>query len=133
MSSFLVSSNEILIGTTNSGISYQLREIYSIFRCCWNVATYKWKVHNGKIEIISFCGKYVIYTLIQLILYVSRRLNILCIKFKIIASSYMLGLAFYSHLENSCIITSLYVWPIKLENQFNPTTSYLSVCTKPGK
>jgi hypothetical protein len=23
-------------------------------RCCWNVATYKWKVHNGKIEIISF-------------------------------------------------------------------------------
>jgi hypothetical protein len=21
--------------------------------CCWNVATYEWKVHNGKIEIIS--------------------------------------------------------------------------------
>jgi hypothetical protein len=19
-------------------------------RCCWNVATYKWKIHNGKIE-----------------------------------------------------------------------------------
>jgi hypothetical protein len=33
---------------------YQLRDIYSICRCCWNVATYKWKVHNGKIEIISF-------------------------------------------------------------------------------
>jgi hypothetical protein len=30
------------------------RCIYSICRCCWNVATYKWKVHNGKIEIISF-------------------------------------------------------------------------------
>ena len=28
------------------------RYIYSICRCCWNVATYKWKVHNGKIEII---------------------------------------------------------------------------------
>jgi len=28
------------------------RDIYSICRCCWNVATYKWKVHNGKIEII---------------------------------------------------------------------------------
>jgi len=22
--------------------------------CYWNVATYKWKAHNGKIEIISF-------------------------------------------------------------------------------
>ena len=30
------------------------RYIYSICRCCWNVATYKWKVHNGKIVIISF-------------------------------------------------------------------------------
>jgi hypothetical protein len=25
-----------------------------IYICCWNVAIYKWKVHNGKIEIISF-------------------------------------------------------------------------------
>ena len=24
----------------NPGISYQLRDIYSICRCCWNVATY---------------------------------------------------------------------------------------------
>jgi hypothetical protein len=45
---------EIMIGTTSSEISYQLRDIYSICRCCWKVATYKWKVHNGKIEIISF-------------------------------------------------------------------------------
>jgi len=30
------------------------RDISSIYRCCWNVTTYKWKVHNGKIEIISF-------------------------------------------------------------------------------
>jgi hypothetical protein len=44
----------ILICTTGSGISYQLRDVYSICRCCWNVATYQWKVHNGKIEIISF-------------------------------------------------------------------------------
>ena len=22
--------------------------------CCWNVVTYKWKVHKEKIEIISF-------------------------------------------------------------------------------
>jgi hypothetical protein len=28
--------------------------ILHIYMCCWNVATYKWKVHNGKIEIISF-------------------------------------------------------------------------------
>ena len=59
-SSFLVSSNtifkEILIGTTSSVISYQLTDIYSICRCCWDVATYKQKVHNGKIEIIS-CHK----------------------------------------------------------------------------
>jgi hypothetical protein len=45
------SIKEILIGTTTSGISYQLREIYSICMCCWNVATYKWEVHNGKIVI----------------------------------------------------------------------------------
>jgi hypothetical protein len=25
-----------------------------ISRHCWNVATYKWKVHTGKIEIMSF-------------------------------------------------------------------------------
>jgi hypothetical protein len=30
------------------------RDLYSICRCFWNLATYKWKVHNGKIEIISF-------------------------------------------------------------------------------
>ena len=49
---------EILIGTTSSGISYHLKDIYSICRCCWNVATYKWKVHNGKIEIIPFVVKF---------------------------------------------------------------------------
>jgi hypothetical protein len=43
---------------TSSGISYHLRDIYSIYRCCWNVAIYKWKVHNGKIEIISFVVKF---------------------------------------------------------------------------
>jgi hypothetical protein len=35
-------------------ILYQLLDIYSIYRCCWNVTTNKWKVQNGKIEIISF-------------------------------------------------------------------------------
>ena len=29
---------EIMLGTTSSGISYQLRDMYSI--CCWNIATY---------------------------------------------------------------------------------------------
>jgi hypothetical protein len=47
-----------MIGTTSSGISDQLRDIYSICRCCWDVATYKWRVHNGKIEIISFVVKF---------------------------------------------------------------------------
>ena len=32
--------------------------LYSICKCCWNVATYKWKVHNGNIEIIPFVVKF---------------------------------------------------------------------------
>jgi hypothetical protein len=32
-------------------------DIQSIRRCSWNVATYKWNVQNGKIEIISFVVK----------------------------------------------------------------------------
>ena len=42
----------------SSGVSYYLRDKYSIFRCFWNVSTYKWKVHNGKIEIIFFVVKF---------------------------------------------------------------------------
>jgi hypothetical protein len=34
-----------MTGTTSSGTSHQLRDIHSICRCCWNVATHKWKVH----------------------------------------------------------------------------------------
>jgi hypothetical protein len=37
---------------------YQMRDIYSICRCCWNVATHKRKLQNGKIEIISFVVKF---------------------------------------------------------------------------
>ena len=44
-SSFLVSSQcsikEIMIGAIRSEISEQLRDVYSICRCFWNVATYK--------------------------------------------------------------------------------------------
>ena len=43
----------ILIGTTSSVISYHQRDIYSIYRCCWNVATYKWKVYNRTIILLS--------------------------------------------------------------------------------
>ena len=50
-----------MIGIIIFGISDQLRDIYSIYRCCWNVATYKCKVHNGKIEIISFVVKFSSY------------------------------------------------------------------------
>jgi hypothetical protein len=39
------SNKEILIGATSSEISYHLRNIYSIYMCCWNGATYKLKVH----------------------------------------------------------------------------------------
>ena len=31
-------------------ISYHVRDVYPIYRYCWNAATYKWKVHNWKIE-----------------------------------------------------------------------------------
>jgi hypothetical protein len=48
------SIKEILIGTASSGISYQLRDLYC------NVATYKWKVHNEKIELISFIINFVL-------------------------------------------------------------------------
>jgi hypothetical protein len=44
--------HEVLIETTSSGMSDQLRDIYSICRYCCNVVKYKWKVHNGKIAII---------------------------------------------------------------------------------
>jgi hypothetical protein len=47
-----------MIETTSSGISDQPRDIYSICSYCLNVATYEWKVHNGKIEIISFVVKF---------------------------------------------------------------------------
>ena len=47
------SDKEILIGATSSEISYHLRDIFALCKCCWNGATYTWKVHNGKIEIIS--------------------------------------------------------------------------------
>jgi hypothetical protein len=43
---------------TRSGISYHLRDIYSICRFFWNVAAYKWKVHKGKINIISLVVKF---------------------------------------------------------------------------
>ena len=41
-----------------SRILDQLKDIYSICRSCSNVATYKWKVHNGKMEITSFDLKF---------------------------------------------------------------------------
>jgi hypothetical protein len=34
------SNKDIMIGTTSSRISDQLRDIYSICRCCWNLPTY---------------------------------------------------------------------------------------------
>ena len=59
VASLLASSSikDILIGATRSGISYHLRDMYSICQC-WNVATYRWKVNNENIEIISFVVKF---------------------------------------------------------------------------
>ena len=52
-SSVVVSSNPLSRTYWYEPQALQQRDIYSICRCCWNVATYKWKVHDGKIEIIS--------------------------------------------------------------------------------
>ena len=53
---------ECMVGTTCSGISYQLRDIYSIYRYCWNIATYIHVmvklINNGNNEIISFVVKF---------------------------------------------------------------------------
>ena len=48
-----------MIVATSSGISInwdRYKYIYCI--CCWNVATYKWRIHNEKIEIISYVVKF---------------------------------------------------------------------------
>jgi hypothetical protein len=51
--------NSVLVSSIHlSSKSYQLIDIYSVCMCCWNVAAYKWKVHNGKINIISFVVKF---------------------------------------------------------------------------
>jgi hypothetical protein len=52
------SIKEIMIEATGSGITYHLRDVQSNCICCWNGATYKWKVHNGKIDIIPFVVKF---------------------------------------------------------------------------
>ena len=61
---FLVSSNHYQANYQRSQKFWNIvsTEIYIlIMRCCWNIGTYKWKVHNWKIKIISFvlkCGIY---------------------------------------------------------------------------
>ena len=57
LSRFLVSSNthqRIVIEITRFAMSHQLKYVFSICRCCWNVATIKWNCHNRNINIISF-------------------------------------------------------------------------------
>jgi len=40
-----------MIEAKSAGISCQLKDIYFICGCYWNVATYKWKVHNGQLKL----------------------------------------------------------------------------------
>jgi hypothetical protein len=54
VTSFLAATpiNQIMIGTTRSGISYIYCGMYTLkCRCYWNVVQYRWKVHNGKADI----------------------------------------------------------------------------------
>ena len=48
------SIHEILIGSTGPGVSYKLRNVYSVSWYCWNIATYEWEIYNWKIEVVSF-------------------------------------------------------------------------------
>jgi hypothetical protein len=41
------------IGYTSTRIVYQLKDVYAVCKRYWDVATYKWDVHNGKIDSIS--------------------------------------------------------------------------------
>jgi hypothetical protein len=49
---------EIMIGTTSSRILYQLRDKYTICRCCWNVATHKMESSQWENWNNLFCGKF---------------------------------------------------------------------------
>jgi hypothetical protein len=44
----------ILVPTTTINHTKSAKKNTGKARHCWNVATYKWKVHTGKIEIMSF-------------------------------------------------------------------------------
>ena len=46
----------LLAGTLYNRIPDILRDIYSICRCCWNVATYKWNSQRENLNNI-FCRK----------------------------------------------------------------------------
>jgi len=65
-SRFLVNSNPLSRKSWKEPQDLEYRIIF-ICRYCWNVATHKWKVHNGKIEIISFVVKLVLNRLSLLI------------------------------------------------------------------
>ena len=52
-----LSNKEMPIGNTSSWIVYQLKDVYAICKRYWDVATYKWDVHNGKIDSISLVVK----------------------------------------------------------------------------
>ena len=47
-------------GGTLVGVSLRSKTTATLKKssCCWNVAQYKWEVHNGKIEIIFFVVKF---------------------------------------------------------------------------
>ena len=53
-----VQDKEIMIGTTSSRILYQLRDKYTICRCCWNVATHKMESSQWENWNNLFCGKF---------------------------------------------------------------------------
>jgi hypothetical protein len=55
---YILACKKIIIETTSSGNSNLLRDMYSICRCCWNVATYKWNVHNVENWNHLFCRNF---------------------------------------------------------------------------
>ena len=49
------SVKKIMIGTTTTGIPYQLRKIYSIYRCCCNVSTVSTEKDILHIQVLQQC------------------------------------------------------------------------------
>jgi len=69
--------NQVTMTTANFR-NYDFDLTNTIYRRYWNVAAHKWKVHNRKIEIISFVVKFRYCQLLDVGQCISRRSICIC-------------------------------------------------------